>query len=87
LLQLEVAEREGRVRPGDTIIEPTSGNTGIGLALSCAVKGYRCIIVMPEKMSQEKVRLVLDRFVTPSFHHHHHVLIGTVHLLTMVAVW
>ncbi|XP_036302591.1 cystathionine beta-synthase isoform X2 [Pipistrellus kuhlii] len=52
---VEEAERAGVLKPGDTIIEPTSGNTGIGLALAAAVKGYRCIIVMPEKMSMEKV--------------------------------
>ncbi|KAF9996527.1 hypothetical protein BGZ80_001946 [Entomortierella chlamydospora] len=52
---VEEAEKDGRLKPGFTIIEPTSGNTGIGLALAAAVKGYRTIITLPEKMSQEKV--------------------------------
>lgn len=56
---IEKAEREGKIRPGvSTIVEATSGNTGVGLALVAAVKGYRCIFVMPDKMSDEKVNLL-----------------------------
>lgn len=55
LAMIEAAEREGKLRPGGTIVEPTSGNTGVGLAIAAAHKGYRCIFVMPDKMSQEKI--------------------------------
>ncbi|HML39274.1 MAG TPA: pyridoxal-phosphate dependent enzyme [Bellilinea sp.] len=55
---IENAEAEGRLKPGGTIVEATSGNTGAGLALAAAVKGYRCVFVMPDKMSDEKVRFL-----------------------------
>ncbi|MDQ3877378.1 MAG: cystathionine beta-synthase [Actinomycetota bacterium] len=55
---IEAAEAEGKLRPGGTIIEPTSGNTGVGLAVAAALRGYRCIFTMPDKMSQEKISLL-----------------------------
>lgn len=55
LLMIEAAERDGLLRPGGTIVEPTSGNTGVGLAMVAAIKGYRLVCVMPDKMSQEKI--------------------------------
>ena len=58
LPMIEAAEREGLLRPGGTIVEPTSGNTGVGLAMVAAQRGYRCIFVMPDKMSQEKIDLL-----------------------------
>jgi cystathionine beta-synthase len=70
LKMLEVAEKECLLKPGGTVVEPTSGNTGAGLALAAAVKGYRCICVMPEKASREKQDLLramgAEVVVTPS---------------------
>lgn len=67
---IERAEREGQLKPGGTIVEGTSGNTGVGLAIAAALKGYRCIFTMPDKMSQEKVRLLkafgAEVIVTPT---------------------
>ncbi len=58
LAMVEAAERSGALGPGGTIVECTSGNTGVGLALAAAVRGYRCVFVMPDKVSNEKVRLL-----------------------------
>ncbi|HKV72926.1 MAG TPA: pyridoxal-phosphate dependent enzyme [Gemmatimonadales bacterium] len=67
---IEDAERRGALAPGGTIVESTSGNTGVGLAVAAAIKGYRCIFTMPDKMSQEKVRLLkaygAEVIVTPT---------------------
>lgn len=59
LAMIEAAERDGSLKPGGTIIEPTSGNTGVGLAMVAAVKGYKLVLVMPESMSVERRRLML----------------------------
>jgi cystathionine beta-synthase len=58
MAMIEKAEAEGKLKPGGTIVEPTSGNTGVGLAIAAARKGYRCIFVMPDKMSQEKISML-----------------------------
>jgi cystathionine beta-synthase len=67
---IEQAERDGTLKPGGTIVEATSGNTGIGLAIAAALRGYKCIFTMPDKMSQEKVRLLrafgAEVIVTPT---------------------
>jgi cystathionine beta-synthase len=70
LAMIEGAERDGRLKPGGTVVEGTSGNTGVGLAIAAAIKGYRCIFTMPDKMSSEKVRLLkafgAEVIVTPT---------------------
>ena len=70
LAMLDEAERAGLLKPSGTIVEPTSGNTGSGLAMAAAIRGYRCILVMPDKMSKEKIDLLkaygAEVVVTPS---------------------
>lgn len=79
---IERAERAGELAPGGTIVEGTSGNTGVGLAIAAAIKGYHCIFTMPDKMSQEKVRLlkaygaevVITPTAVPPDHPDHYVM-------------
>src|SRR5947209_726440 len=70
LRMIEAAERAGTLKKGGTIVEPTSGNTGVGLAMVAALKGYKTVFVMPDKMSQEKISLLkaygADVIVTPT---------------------
>ncbi|MEE9186781.1 MAG: cysteine synthase family protein, partial [Bacteroidota bacterium] len=67
---IEEAEREGQLKPGSTIVEATSGNTGLGVAIVAAIKGYKTVFTVPDKMSQEKIRLLkaygADVIVTPT---------------------
>ena len=58
ITMIHEAEQAGRLKPGGTVVESTSGNTGVGLAIACAIKGYKAIFVMPDKMSQEKIQLL-----------------------------
>ena len=75
ITMLEAAEKNGKIKPGGTIVEGTSGNTGMGLALAAAIKGYQCIFTMPDKMSQEKIdalrALGAEVIVTPTQVEHH----------------
>ncbi len=75
LAMIEAAERDGKLKPGGTIVEPTSGNTGVGLAIAAAGKGYHCIFVMPDKMSQEKISMLraygAEVVITPTAVDHH----------------
>jgi cystathionine beta-synthase len=70
IAMIEAAERDGKLRPGGLVVEATSGNTGVGLAIAAAVKGYSCVFTMPDKMSQEKARLLralgADVVITPT---------------------
>jgi cystathionine beta-synthase len=70
IAMLDAAEKHGLLKPGGTIVEPTSGNTGTGLAMAAAIRGYRCILVMPDKMSKEKIDLLraygADVVITPT---------------------
>lgn len=72
---IEEAERSGRLKPGGTIVEGTSGNTGVGLAIAAAIRGYRCVFTIPDKMSIEKVKLLkafgAEVIVTPTVGPHH----------------
>ena len=75
ITMLEAAENAGKIKPGGTVIEGTSGNTGMGLALAATIKGYQCIFTMPDKMSQEKIdslrALGAEVIVTPTEVDHH----------------
>lgn len=76
LAMIEAAEREGTLKPGGTVVEGTSGNTGLALAMAAAIKGYRCVFTMPDKMSQEKVKLLrafgAEVIITPTAVPHDH---------------
>src|SRR5438093_1376981 len=83
MMMLEAAEKAGKIKPGGTIIEGTSGNTGMGLALAAAIKGYQCIFTMPDKMSQEKIDAlralgaeVIDLFLAHFIGHREDALIA-----------